>query len=126
MKQTALRTVSLDDVDIWQADKRLLPSYLCTSDNTRRIQCYKRALRNAVSTRLTKTQREHLLLHYSGGLSKTDIAKRYGVGSSTVCKTLKAAQAAIREYVALYMQIYELLERESLRQDDEYGELQGG
>lgn len=126
MKPTASRTVPLDEITVWQADKRLLPSYLCTSDNTRRIQYYKKALRDALSTRLTDIQREQLLLHYVKRISKTEIGKRYGVGSSTVCKTIKAAQNAIREYVELYMQIYDLLEHESFEQDDEYGETQGG
>lgn len=126
MKQATSRTVSLDEVPLWQADKRLLPSYLCTSDNTRRIQYCKRALRHALAIRLTDTQREQVLLHYANSISKTDIAKQYGTSSSTVCKTLKAARNSINEYVELYMQIYDLLERESFGQDDEYGELLGG
>lgn len=125
-KQTASRTIPLDELTVWQADKRLLPPHLRTSDNTRRIQCYKRALRTALATRLTDTQREQLLLHYVKRLTKTEIGKRYGVGSSTVCKTLKAAQNAIQEYVELYMQVYDLFERECFERDDEYGELLGG
>lgn len=70
-------------------------------------------------------QREHVELFYGKCLNKTEIGKRYGVGSSTVCKTLKAAEAAIREYIELYMQIYDLFERESLREEYERVELQG-
>lgn len=126
MKGTASRMIPLDENLLWQADKRLLPSYLCTSDNTRRIEYYKRALRIAIKTQLTDTQREQLRLFYGKHLTKTEIGRRYGVGSSTICKTLNAAETVIRKYVELFMHIYDLIQREQPDEDDEYGELLGG
>lgn len=114
MKKTSFapRVIPLNEVKLWQADKRLLPSYLFPSDNSRRIRHYKKAARHAIDTLLTEKQREQLLLHYGEQLSKTQIALRYGVGSSAVCKVLKTAEETVKKYVETYMQIYDGLERE--------------
>jgi len=119
LKNTASRTVPLEYTVAWQADKRMLPAHLRTSDNARRIKSYKRALQNALEARITPLQREQLMLFYEKRMNKTQIGKLYGVGSSTVCKTLKAAEKNIKEYIDLYMQIYDMLEHEHLCEDNE-------
>ncbi len=119
MKQAASRTVPLDEYMYWQADKRFLPPHLRASDNARRVLHYKVALRNALGTRISKTQREHLFMYYAKRLTKTQIGEFFGVGSSTICKSLKAAEENIREYVELYMQIYSMLEKEKFEEEDE-------
>lgn len=110
----------------WQADKRLLPQHLRTSDNARSILHYKIALRNAMQTQITEKEQEYLRLCYDQQMTKTQISKIYGVGSSAVCKTIKAAQEKIRAYVELYMQIYSMLEQERLNEEEEMYEVCGG
>ncbi|MCL2034573.1 MAG: hypothetical protein FWG94_07575 [Oscillospiraceae bacterium] len=119
MKDTGSRTIPLEYAAVWQADRRMLPAYLRRGDNARRIQSYKRALQKALEARVTPLQREHLMLFYEKRMNKTQIGKIYGVGSSTVCKTLKSAEKNIKEYIDLYMQIYDMLEQEHLCEDNE-------
>lgn len=119
MKDTGTSAIPLEYAAVWQADRRMLPAHLRTYDNARRIKSYKRALGYALGSRITPLQREHLMLFYEKRMNKTQIGKRYGVGSSTVCKTLKAAEKNIKEYIDLYMQIYDMLELEHLCEDNE-------
>lgn len=115
------RMANLDEVLQWQTDKRLLPGYMRASDNSREIRHYKIAAQKAINTQLSRGQREQLLLYYGEGLNKTQIARRFGVGSSTVCKAIKAAEKIVKEYVEMYMQIYDALEREYLEDEERFG-----
>lgn len=126
MKTVVSKTTSLNELRLWEADKRLLPGHLRTSDNTRRIEYYKKALRLGFKTQLSETQREYLNLFYGHRLTKTEIGKRHGIGSSSVCKIIKSAEKALREFIELYMQIYDLLVKENVGEDDENVELRGG
>jgi RNA polymerase sigma factor (sigma-70 family) len=117
---------ALDKLPVWVADKRLLPRHLRgVGDNSRQVQKLRLALRAAMETRLGAAQRHCLLLHYCESKTKTEIGELLGVGSSTVCKTLKAAEKAVREYVEIYMAAYERARRDILRDDDEYGDIRG-
>lgn len=120
---TASNKITLEEYTCWQADKRLLPPHLRSSDNTRRVMHYRIALNNAMKTQLSEKEREQLLLFYEKSMTKTQIGKAYGIGSSAVCKTLKSAEEKIRRYVELYMQIYSLLENEKFDHDDESDEI---
>lgn len=94
----------------------MLPPHCRRSDNAARIGHYKRALRQALR-RVTPVQREQLELYYARGLSKAEIAERQGKGRPAVTKSMQAAEHAMREYIRLYMEIHDQIERE-LRCDD--------
>jgi predicted DNA-binding protein YlxM (UPF0122 family) len=116
----------LDKLPVWVAEKRLLPRHLRgVGDNSREVRKLRLALRAAMETRLNAAQREHLTLYYGENKTKTEIGELLGVGSSTVCKTLKAAENAVREYVELYMSVCERVRRDILQEDDEYGYIRG-
>jgi DNA-directed RNA polymerase specialized sigma subunit len=117
---------SLDKLPVWSAEKRLLPRHLREAgDNGREVRKLRMALRAAMETYLSAAQREHLLLYYGENKTKTEIGELLGVGSSTVCKTLKAAENAVREYVGLYMGVFERVRRDILQEDDEHGDIRG-
>ena len=48
---------------------------------------------------LTALQRETLLAYYIEELNIVQIAQRRGVNKSTVCRTLKRAEARLRRYL---------------------------
>jgi predicted DNA-binding protein YlxM (UPF0122 family) len=116
----------LEKLPVWQAEKRLLPKHLRgLGGNSREVRTLRLALRAAMENGLTAGQREHLQLYYCKNKTKTEIGELLGVGSSTVCKTLKAAENAVREYVALYISVCERVRRDILRDDEEYGDIRG-
>ncbi len=126
MPRSIVEHYGLEKLPMWASDKRLLPSHLrIGGDNSQQLRHLRLALRAALETRLTETQREQLRLFYCENMNKTDIGKLWGVGSSTVCKTIKNAENEIREYVELYMAICERVKRDLMREDDEYGEVRG-
>lgn len=106
------RTLSLED---WMADastdSRLLPIQHQRSDNTRRRAFCKRAMQSAMDKRLTPAQRRRLEQHYLHGVSKSEIARREHSSCSAIGKSLHSAERSIREYAALYMEIYDDIER---------------
>ncbi len=126
MAQSLIVHCGFDKLPVWTADKRLLPSHLRVGgDNGLKLRHLRLALRAALETRLTKTQREYLRLFYCDNKNKSEIAKLCGAGSSAVCKTMKSAEKEIREYVELYMTVCERVRRDLSREDDEYGEVRG-
>ena len=92
-----------------RTDPRLLPPALRGLDNKNRMRHYRAALREAMETQLTPVQREHIQLHYWQGMRKSEIARLQKVTGSAVSKSIQAAQQAIREYVEMYMRIYDCL-----------------
>jgi DNA-directed RNA polymerase specialized sigma24 family protein len=112
------KTIRLDWLADPRAEGRLLPGAMRQRDNSRRLRHCKKAIGWAMK-RLKPEQRERLQLFYTGGLSQSEIARRQQVGKSCVSKSLRSGEGELREYAALYMEIYDNLERELL-QDDEY------
>jgi len=98
-------------------DRRLLPSCFRTGDNARKIKHYKIALKNAINNCISSAQREQLELYYQQGLTKSEIAKKQNKGCSAITKSMRAGQESIRAYVELYMEIYDALEQEWLREE---------
>lgn len=95
----------------------LLPHDLAYRDNSRRLRYAKRGLRIGMERCLTPAQREQLLLYYYQGVRKSDIARRQCSSCSSVSKSIKSGEAALRGYLELYMGIYDSLERELLQDD---------
>lgn len=97
-------------------DKRLLPTWLWPSDNSRRRAHCKKAVARAMETRLTPAQRQRVELHFGKGMSKSEIARLENSSCSAVVKSIRAAEEAIRDYAEAYMEIYDALERELLQE----------
>ena len=93
-------------------DPFLLPEACIPHDNSRRIHHYKKALRQGIQ-QLTQLQQEQLRLHYNG-MRKSDIAKRQSRTCSSVSKSIHASTALLRQYIDMYMEIYDALEKEFL------------
>lgn len=106
---------TLEDLSV---DRRLLPSKWRGGDNARRIRHCKIALRHAMESCISQAQRQQLELYYGRSVSKSEIARLQGVTCSAVTKSLRACRAQVREYVALYMRIYDSVERDLLSEDD--------
>ena|GEM_PF-833801 len=117
---STISTLSLDsdavyDLPDWDTDPRLLPTSFRRTDNSRRVRHYKRAVKIAIKKCLTETQRQQLKMFYWQGLNKSEIAARQGKGCSAVTKSLRASENAIREFVEMYLDIYDKVEQEWLR-----------
>lgn len=112
------RISSLHDLPDDQADRRLLPGWMAGADNSRKLRHYKRALRKALLTSATPEQREMIRLFYKEGLRKTQIAQMRKCSCSWVAKCILAGEQAVRDYIDLYMEIYDSLEREILSEDE--------
>lgn len=95
----------------------LLPETDMPRDNTRRIQHYKKALRQGMQ-HLTSLQQEQIYLHYNG-MRKSEIAKRQNSTCSSVSKSIRASMNILRRYITIYMDIFDALEKEFL--NDELG-----
>ena len=100
-----------------QTEYCLLPEELRERDNSRRLKYCKKSLHMGLCY-LTKNQREQMELYYREGLTKSGIARRQGISSSAVCKSIRAAESALREYTKLYMEIFVALERELLNEEE--------
>lgn len=59
----------------------------------------KKRLEQVIREVLTQREREVLLACYYGGKTQAALAQELGVGRSTVCRTLKRAQAKLRRYL---------------------------
>lgn len=112
--------IPLNSLD-WLADPNtdlvLLPSSLAPRDNARRLRHCKTALRQGLRICLTPSQRTLIRMHYTDGLRKSEIARLRNSTCSAVSKSIKAGEQALREYVSLYMTIYDRLERELLSEE---------
>ncbi len=65
-------------------------------DNSLQLERLRRNLRRAREAELTDRQRQMLELHYDQRLPVTEIARRLGVHSSTVSRTLERARQRLR------------------------------
>lgn len=100
-------------------DRRLLPSRLAPGDNSRRLRHYRTALHRAMTDGgLSPVQVEQLRLHYGSGLRKSEIAALQSRTCSAVSKSIRAGLAALQDYIEMYMEIYDDLEREFLREEE--------
>jgi DNA-directed RNA polymerase specialized sigma24 family protein len=98
------------------ADEELLPGQLRSGSNAyRRSHCL-RALEKAMKARLNPEQRRLLHMHYTDGLSKSEIARLESRSCSSVCKIISAARRSVKDYTEMYMEIFDSLERD-LRRD---------
>lgn len=97
-------------------DGRLLPTSMIPRDNSHRIRHYKAALRQGMNVCLTPKQREQFRLHYHHGITKSKIASLQQQSCSSTCKSMKAGAAALKEYIQLYMGIYDDVRAELLGQ----------
>ena len=58
-----------------------------------------RRMERVIRDELTERQREVLLAVYYGGKSQAEIADERGVSRSTVCRTLRRAEARLRRFL---------------------------
>ena len=65
-------------------------------DNSLQLERLRRNLRRAREAELTDRQRQMLELHYDQRLPVTEIARRLGVHTSTVSRTLERARQRLR------------------------------
>ena len=65
-------------------------------DNSLQLERLRRTLRRAREAELTDRQRQMLELHYDQRLPVTEIARRLGVHTSTVSRTLERARQRLR------------------------------
>lgn len=98
-------------------DIRLLPSSMHPRTNANVIRQYKIALHKGIHYCLTPMQRELILLHYQKGLKKTEIASLKGCTCSTVCKSIKSGQQALKSYIEIYIGIYKDIQAELLKEE---------
>lgn len=110
--------INLDYIPDPHTEAMLLPDCWAMHDNSRKISHYKRALQQAFQQCLTPKQQEQVRLYYQDGICKSDIARQQHSTCSAVSRSMHAAEQALKEYIELYMQIYNQLEQEFLC--DEY------
>lgn len=67
-------------------------------DNRERLARLSLLLRRIMDEELTDRQREAFFLHMGQGLSQRDIAARWGVHPSVVCRHVQKAEKAIRRF----------------------------
>ena len=98
-------------------DNRLLPVGMQRRDNGGRLRHCRIAIGKAMQNCITEQQRKILKLHYFQGAKKIEIAKLLGLTPSAVTKSLRAGERALREYAAMYMEIYDRLQLEHLNEE---------
>ena len=94
MKHTPFDTRSSEwagDFPLWLRDN--------ADDNSQRLERLYRNLRQVRAQELTPRQQEILELYYEQHLSGREIARRLGVNSSTVSRTLRRAREKLRRYL---------------------------
>lgn len=64
-----------------------------------------KAIRYAWRTELSEVQRRYFLLYYGDHLTQREVAERYGVTESTVCRTLARARRTLRHYLQFYYRV---------------------
>jgi hypothetical protein len=97
-------------------DRRLLPDTVWPRDNERRLRYCKSAVVWGMG-RLKPEYQEQLHLFYSEGLTKREIANRLHISSSAVSRSIQRGEDKLRNYAAMYMEVYDKLERELLQED---------
>jgi DNA-directed RNA polymerase specialized sigma subunit len=113
---TTSKIMRLDWIPDPDTDRRLLGGEMRPRDNRRRIRHCKRAILWGMD-HLKPEQKEQLRQFYDKGLSKSEIAKRQNVTHSAVSKSIRNSEDKLRDYAALYMEVYDRLEQEFLRDD---------
>lgn len=98
-------------------DQRLLPTHLARGDNARRLRHCRTALQQGLHCCVSPVQRDMLLLHYGRGLRQREIARQTQRSPAMVSKTIKAGKTALQEYITRYMEIYDRIEQEFLREE---------
>ena len=72
------------------------------SDNNLQLKKLKKITLQVVHSRLTKRQREILVLYYFEKKNMTEIAEKLKVNKSTVSRTLNRAVANVKRYLEFY------------------------
>lgn len=98
-------------------DPRLLPHSMRIRTSYNRFDLYRFALKEAMKHCITPEQKSIIEMHYLKGKKRIEIAKELNIKPSTVTKKLQSGEAAIREYTAIYIEIYEMFEKNFLRED---------
>lgn len=70
-----------------------------SEDNSLQLERLYRNLRQVRERELTSRQQQILELYYEQHLSLREIARRLGVHSSTVCRTMQRAKKRLRHYL---------------------------
>ncbi len=73
------------------------------NDNRRRLNQAKKLLRLGLDRELTSRQRACVELYYFQGLTQEQIARRLGVGKSTVCRHLQRSRERLKGVVRYAM-----------------------
>jgi DNA-directed RNA polymerase specialized sigma24 family protein len=97
-------------------DAQLLHSAMRPRDNRRRLRHCKNAVIWAMG-HLKPEHREQISLFYGARMSKSQIAARQNLSKSAVSKSIRHGEDKLRDYAALYMEVYDRLEQEFLLED---------
>jgi len=116
MSHISLTNSALERLEDPGTDPRLLPSGWRRGGNERRLRHYKIALEKAMKTCISSVQRQQLKLLFWEGVSKSEIARIQNRVCSAVTKSLCAGMESIKEYIEMYMAIYDALEQEQLEE----------
>jgi len=116
MSHISLTNSALERLEDPGTDPRLLPSGWRRDGNERRLRHYKIALEKEMETCISSVQRQQLKLLFWEGVSKSEIARIQNRGCSAVTKSLCAGMESIKEYIEMYMAIYDALEQEQLEE----------
>lgn len=93
-------------------DSALLPQHLSGGDNSLRMRHCRKALRRGIKQSLTDQQQQMITMHYIHGMKQSRIAEKLELSPASVSKTIKAGKASLKEYIQLYMDIFDSIEND--------------